>query len=76
MIGALAGFSIPRNLGLQGHGDGPSGGSYVQKFKGVADNNMSDAAYRSRFGAGLPWFKGVADNNMSDAAYRSRYRGR
>jgi len=50
----------------------------IASVKGVADNNMSDAANRAQHGVApgvMPaaTVKGVADNNMSDAARHAVY---
>jgi hypothetical protein len=70
-IGALTGLVVPRVLDAGGRVSGAS--SATQAFKGVAENNMSDAARSARLAAGRQAFKGVADNNMSDAAYAAQY---
>ena len=75
-LGALTGFGLPRLLDGTRHATGVTGPIVAaQTFKGVADNNMSDAARRASYGNAVqaPSFAGVADNNMSDAARRAIY---
>jgi hypothetical protein len=62
--GLVTGISLPRTP--------PDRVVASTSFKGVADNNMSDAVRRITNPDG-PWFKGVADNNMSDAVRRALY---
>ena len=73
-LGALTGFGLPRVLEGASHSTDVAGISVVDStFKGVADNNMSDAILQSRLGSTpvRQTFKGVADNNMSDAIRRA-----
>lgn len=51
-LGALTGFGLPRILDGTSHATGVTGPIVIARtFKGVADNNMSDAARRAIYGA-------------------------
>jgi hypothetical protein len=63
-IGMVAGAIAVRALDLQA--DAVVRPAAIVPYKGVADNNMSDAARAGEYAA--PWFRGVADHSMTDAA--------
>ncbi len=63
-IGMVAGAIVVRTLDLQS--DSGVRPAAIVPFKGVAGNNMSDAARAVEYAP--PWFRGVADHDMTDAA--------
>ena len=63
-IGMVAGAIAVRALDLQS--DAVVRPAAIVPYKGVADNNMSDAARAGEYAP--PWFRGIADHNMTDAA--------
>ena len=63
-IGMVAGAIAVRALDLRS--DAVVRPTAIVPYKGVADNNMSDAARAGEYAA--PWFRGVADHSMTDAA--------
>ncbi len=63
-IGMVAGAIAVRALDLQA--EAAVRPAAIVPYKGVAENNMSDAARAGAYAA--PWFRGVADHSMTDAA--------
>ena len=63
-IGIVAGAIAVRALDLQP--DAVVRPAAIVPYKGVADDNMSDAAPAGEYAP--PWFRGTADHNMTDAA--------
>ncbi len=63
-IGMVAGAIAVRALDFQA--EAAVRPATIVPYKGVADNNMSDAARAGEYAP--PWFRGIADHNMTDAA--------